>query len=51
MVSTGIDPSNRRRSSSTGCGNRERLLTQSTRSSPYSRTKASTLGLEEDSSV
>lgn len=51
MHSTGVAPSNLRRSSSTGWGKRERLLTHITRSSPSSRTNASTLGLEEFSSV
>src|SRR6202522_592431 len=59
MHSTGVTPMNRRRSSSTGCGNLDRLLTHRMRSEPSvsssaeetgSRTKASTLGLEEVSS-
>src|SRR5271166_2096930 len=56
MHSTGVTPMNRRRSSSTGCGNLDRLFTHKIRSEPSespsaeesgSRTKASTLGLEE----
>jgi maltose alpha-D-glucosyltransferase/alpha-amylase len=42
-----LKPSNWRRSSSTGCGNRDRLLTHSTMSSPNRRTNDSTVGLRE----
>lgn len=41
----------RRRSSSVGCANREKLFTQRTRSSPSSLRKASTAGLDAGSSV
>src|SRR3954462_15363317 len=51
VSSTGVHPRCADRSSSTGCGNRDRLFTQSTTSSPPSgrrhwRLYASTLGLD-----
>src|SRR5919112_2076589 len=50
VSSTGVYPFQCCRLSSMGCGKRDRLLTQSTTSSPVSRRNASTDGLEPPSS-